>query len=199
MEEESKGFGAFFSKNFDIISKLFVYHIAMCVFGLVVSIAVEMVAIQFSGDNDITTLSVFTYIAAAFGALVYLGLIYVCMWEKGASDRIKIVGGRMKENNFKGLLFWLIANSINIFIILNVFILSFIPSAGNVHGVLSIVTMFYNAMYLPELVAMSNITWLYFVVLIPGAVMAMVSYILGIKGFKCIFPEPKSERNRKLK
>ena len=156
MEEENKGFGAFFSKNFDIISKLFVYHIAMCVFGLVVSIAVEMIAMQFGGDSDVTSLSVFTYIAAGFGALVYLGLIYVCMWEKGASDRIKIVGGRMKENKLKGLLFWLIANSINIFIIVNVAILHFIPPAGNVHGILSIVTMFYNAMYLPELVALSN-------------------------------------------
>ncbi len=199
MEEENKGFGAFFSKNFDIISKLFVYHIAMCVFGLVVTIAVEMIAMQFGGDSDITSLSVFTYIAGAFAVIVYLGLIYVCMWEKGASDRIKIVGGRMKENKFKGLLFWLVANSIDIFIIVNVMILSFIPQAGNMHGILSIVTIFYNAMYLPELVAMSNMTWLYFVILIPGAVMAMVSYILGIKGFKCIFPEPKAERNRKMR
>ena len=199
MDEEKKGFGAFFSKNFDAISKLFVYHIAMCVFGLVVSIAVEMIAMQFGGDSDVTSLSIFTYIVAALGALLYLALIYVCMWEKGASDRIKIVGGRMKENKFKGLLFWLVANSINILIILIVTILSFIPPAGNVHGIFSIITMFYNAMYLPELVALSNFTWLYFVVLIPGAVMAFVSYILGIKGFRCIFPEPKREQDRKLK
>ncbi|MBQ3041495.1 MAG: hypothetical protein IJD42_07865 [Clostridia bacterium] len=197
MEEEKSGFGQFFSKNFDAISKLFVYHIAMCIFGMVVTIAVEMLSIQIGGEHE--GLSIATYISSAFGILIYLGLIYVCMWEKGASDRLKIVGGRMKENKFKGLLFWLIASSINIFILINVAILSFIPVANNVHGIMAIISMFYNAMYLPELVAMNQITWLYIVVLIPGAVMATVSYILGIKGYKCIFPEPKAERNRQMK
>ena len=197
MEEEKKGFGAFFSKNFDIISKLFVYHIAMCIFGLVVTIASEMLSTQIGGEHE--GLSVFTYVSSLLGILVYLGLIYVCMWEKGASDRLKIVGGRMKESKVKGLLIWLIANSINIFVLINVAILSFIPAANNVHGIMAIVGMLYNAPYLPELVAMNQITWLYFVVLIPSAVMATVSYILGIKGYKCIFPEPKAERNRQIK
>lgn len=197
MEEEKGGFGGFFSKNFDAISKLFVYHIAMCIFGMVVTIAVEMLATQINAEH--VGLSIATYISSIFGILIYLGLLYVCMWEKGASDRLKIVGGRMKENKFKGLLMWLIASSINIFILVNVTVLSLIPMAKGVHGIMAIISMFYNAMYLPELVAMNQITWLYLVVLIPGAVMATVSYILGIKGYRCIFPEPKAERNRQMK
>ena len=82
----------------------------MCVFGLVVVLAVQMLTEQLKGDKEIP-LGVPAYIACGVAILVYLGLIYVCMWEKGASDRIKILGGRMKRNNFKGLLLWLVANS----------------------------------------------------------------------------------------
>lgn len=198
MDEEKKGFGAFLSKNFDAISKLFVYHIAMCVFGLVVVLAVQMLTEQLKGDREIP-LGIPAYIASVVAILVYLGLIYVCMWEKGASDRIKILGGRMKRNNFKGLLFWLVANSIDILIIFCVTILSFIPKAEGAHSIFLLGSLLLNAMYQPILVAISNISWLYFIVLIPGAVMALVSYILGVSGYKCIFPEPKGERNRKLK
>lgn len=197
MEEEKKGLGGFFNKNLDAISRLFIYHMAMCIFGLVVAIATEMLSTQFAGESK--ELGAITYIASVFAILVYLGLIYVCMWEKGASDRIKIVGGRMTENKFKGLLIWLVSNSINVLIIVFVMILSFIPKADGLHGILTLVSTLYNAMYMPELVLMSNVTYLYFVVLIPGAIMATVSYILGIKGYKCIFPEPKSERNRQTK
>ena len=198
MDEEKKGFFAFLSKNFDAISKLFVYHIAMCVFGLVVVLAVQILTEQLKGDKEIP-LGVPAYIACGVAILVYLGLIYVCMWEKGASDRIKILGGRMKRNNFKGLLLWLVANSVDVLIILCVMILSFIPAAEGVHAVFSLISLLLNAMYLPILTVTSNISWIYFIVLIPGAVMALISYILGVSGYKCIFPEPKGEKNRKLK
>ena len=105
----------------------------------------------------------------------------------------------MTENKFKGLLIWLVSSSINVLIIVSVMILSFIPKADGLHGILTLVSTLYNAMYMPLLVLMNNVTYLYFVVLIPGAIMATVSYILGIKGYKCIFPEPKSERNRQIK
>ena len=116
MAEEKKGFGGFFSKNLDAISRLFIYHIAMCIFGLVVAIATVMLSTQFSGEKE--ELGAITYIASAFAVLVYLGLIYVCMWEKGAADKIKIDGGRLNKNNARGILFWLIANSVNIFMVL---------------------------------------------------------------------------------
>ncbi len=197
--ENKSGFGAFFKNNMDGISKLFVNHIAMCIFGLVVSIALEMLATQIRGESE--TLSVVTYIAGGLGALVYLGLVYVCMWEKGASDKIKIDGGRLKRNNLKGLLMWLIANSINIFLLVNIAILSFIPQAQDTHGILTIAGLYYNAMYYPFLWVFSNIeiTSLYLVALIPGALVATLSYLSGVSGQRCIFPEPKKEQNRKLR
>lgn len=198
--EENKGFSAFFKTNFDAISRLFLNHIAMCVFSMVVILAIQMLTEQITQNEDVK-MGVPAYIAGGFAILFYMCLIYVCMWEKGASDKIKIDGGRLKRNNFKGLLFWLVANSINIFILINVAILSFIPSANNIHGIFSIVAMFYNAMYMPEFALFGNlnITALFLVALLPGAIVATLSYISGIKGHKCIFPEPKKEQNRKTR
>lgn len=199
-ENEKGGLGAFFKTNMDGISKLFIYHIAMCIFGLVVSIALEMLTTQIRGE-DSEWLSVATWIGGACGMLIYLGLLYVCMWEKGASDKIKIDGGRQKKNIAKGILMWLIANSINIFILVNIAVLSFIPGAENTHGLISIAGLYYNAMYYPLLWLFSKIeiTSLYLVALIPGALVAFLSYLSGVKGQRCIFPEPKGERNRRIR
>ena len=225
-EREERGFKGFLSANSDSMVKLFVYHVAMCIFGLVVALALEMVAAQIDGGTHLclecdtyyevsellgeellcpncqnetsVKLSVATYVAGAFGAIVYLGLIYVCMWEKGAKDKIKIDGGRLERNNFKGLLIWLVANSVIIFILLNIAILSFIKGAENVHGLLTIVGLYTNAMYYAFLWFFSyiDVTALYLVVLIPGALVASLSYYSGVKGDKCLFPEPKHEHNR---
>lgn len=201
MEENEKGgLGAFFKNNMDAISKLFVYHIAMCIFGLVVSIALEMLATQIR-DTESEWLSVATWIGGVFAMLIYLGLTYVCMWEKGASDKIKIDGGRQKKNIGKGILIWLVASSIDIFILLNIAVLSFIPGAENTHGLITLAGLYYNAMYYPLLWLFSKfeITALYLIVLIPGALTAFLSYLSGVKGQKCIFPEPKGERNRRIR
>ena len=230
MEENQKkdSFSAFFVDSKDCIVKLIIYHIAMCLFGLIVALAIEMIATQIDGgthechncdtfynisevDEDFnclecgekttTKMSIATYIAGGVGALVYLGLIYICMWEQGAKDKIKVDGGRQKRNNFKGLLIWLVANSLNILLLLYIAILSFIPPATNAHGLVAIVGLYCNAMYYPFMWFFSNIgvTSLYLVTLIPGMVVATLSYLSGIKGQRCIFPEPKKERNRMIR
>ncbi|MBR2944562.1 MAG: hypothetical protein IKC16_05685 [Clostridia bacterium] len=198
MDENEKS--GFFKSNLDGISKLFVYHIAMCVFGIVVVLAVQMITEHITGDRDMP-LGIPAYIAAGFAVIVYCGLIYVAMWEKGASDKIKIDGGRQKKNIAKGLLIWLIASSVDIAILLLIAIFSFIPFLDGAHGILSIVAMFYNGMYIPELALLAGhgLSPLFLVTLIPAGLVAFLSYLSGVSGQKCIFPEPKHERNRKLK
>lgn len=210
--EENKGFVAFFKTNFDAISKLFLNHVAMCVFGMVVSLATKMLNDKVFNDPSAepsTSFGVLGYIMCGVGVLMYLCLIYVCMWEKGASDKIKIDGGRLKRNNFKGILFWLVANSIVIFMVLNTIILAIIfnatgganESVNTIYWIVSMFTMIGNGMYFPILYHFLNFNlgWLFFVVLIPGAIVAPLSYISGIKGHKCIFPEPRKEQNRKVR
>ena len=197
--EKKGGFKAFFGGNTDAISKLFVYHIAMCLFGLVVSIALEMLATQLNGEKEM--LSVATYVGGVCAALIYLGLIYVCMWEKGAADKVKIDGGREKRSNVKGLLIWLLANSVFIAILLVIALLSFIPPLSDIHRISAIAGLYTNAMYYPFLWLCSyfNITALYALAVVPGALVATFSYISGVRGDRCIFPEPKRERNRKTR
>ena len=230
MDENEKkgGLVGFFTANSSAITKLIVYHIAMCIFGLVVSIALEMVAAQIDGGTQLckecgvfyeigdlgkdllclkcgqattTKLSAATYIAGGFGALLYLGLIYIAMWEKGASDKLKIDGGRQVKSKVKGLLIWLIANSALIVILHIIALLSFIPALSDIHRISAIVGLYTNAMYYPFLWLFSyyNITELYVIVLIPGAVVATLSYISGVRGDRCIFPEPRKERNRQTR
>ena len=205
--EENKGFGAFFKTNFDAISKLFLNHVAMCVFGMVVALATKMLNDNVFGGNK-GSFGVLGYVMCGVAILLYLCLIYVCMWEKGASDKIKIDGGRLKKNNFKGLLFWLVANSIDIFFVLNLVVISilFMATGGEnvaintMHGIVGMFTMIGNGMYYPVLWHLfGNLSWLFFIVLIPGAIVAWLSYISGIKGHKCIFPEPRKEQNRKVR
>lgn len=204
--KENKGFGAFFKTNFDAISKLFLNHVAMCVFGIVVSIATMMLNVEAFGGSK-GNFGVLGYIMCGVGIILYLGLIYVCMWEKGASDKIKIDGGRLKKNNYKGLLFWLVANAIDIFIVLNAIILSLIEKGagengvlGTFYGITGMASMLYNGMYYPILYHLfGRFTWLFFIVFIPGAIVAWLSYISGIKGHRCIFPEPKKEQSRKTR
>ena len=125
--EENKGFVAFFKSNFDAISKLFLNHVAMCVFGMVVSLATKLLndkVFTNPGEEPAPGFGVLGYVMCGVGILMYLCLIYVCMWEKGAADKIKIDGGRLNKNNARGILFWLIANSINIFMVLNLVIIA---------------------------------------------------------------------------
>ena len=209
--KENKGFVAFFKSNFDAISKLFLNHVAMCVFGMVVSLATKLLndkVFTNPGEEPAPGFGVLGYVMCGVGILMYLCLIYVCMWEKGAADKIKIDGGRLNKNNARGILFWLIANSINIFMVLNLVIVAILFTAtggenvtiNTIHGILGMFTMIGNGMYYPILWHLfGNLSWLFFIVLIPGAIVAWLSYISGVKGHKCIFPEPKKEQNRMVR
>ena len=197
-ENEKSGLGAFFQNNMDAISKLFVYHIAMCIFGLVVSIALEMLATQIRG-TDSEWLSVATWIGGVFATLIYLGLIYVCMWEKGASDKIRVDGGRMKLNLYKGLYISFLANIPTIIFGAFALINSYITN--DVTGLLAALSPLYNGMYTiftdAEGLALGTYFPPFFLFLsVPALIISTVSYILGVKGYKCLFPEPKKQQNQ---
>lgn len=188
----------YIKNNIESLSKLLINHIGMMIFSLVVSIASKML-------ND----TVF-YIMGVLSVLMYFSLIYTAMWERGAKDKIKIDGGRENENIFHGLNFYLIANFISIItgvfaLIFSFFITSDPSFANKIYGVMTIISHYYNGMYLPitEINGLSQIPVAYAAVhlatVVPGAVVSFVSYILGVKGFKCIFPEPKRDKNRKIR
>lgn len=184
--------------NLESILKLFINHVGMMVFSLIVLIAGKMI-------NPVVF-----YLAGVLAMLMYFSLIYTAMWERGAKDKIKVDGGRLKVNIFNGLWFYLLANVILIVVGFLALLFSFFitEEASFVNGVYTVTTLishYYSAIYLPisEIGGLSGVFPLYATVhlltIIPGALVSFVSYIFGVKGFKCIFPEGKRARNNKFR
>lgn len=188
----------YIKRNIDSISKLFINHIGMVVFSLVVFIASKRI-------NQ----GLF-YAMGVLAILMYFSLLYTCMWERGAKDKIKIDGGREKKNIFNGIFMYLIANFLVIITSIVAIIFSLLitegPSfANSTYTVFTLISHYYSAIYLSitEINGLSNMPTAYSLVhlatVIPGMLISFLSYILGVKGFRCIFPEPKYDKNRKTR
>ncbi|MBQ8146695.1 MAG: hypothetical protein IJ039_07910 [Clostridia bacterium] len=191
----------YIKENLDSIFKLFINHMGMMIFSLVVLLTSKLISTKMNNN------AVF-YIMGVITVLMYFSLIYTAMWERGAQDKIKIDGGRLNKNILNGLYFYLIANFIAIFTGVIALIFSFLvteePSFVNdIYGVFRIISHYYNGMYMwiTQIDFASPIvhSLIYIAVIIPGALVAFLSYILGVKGFKCIFPESKRDQNRRIR
>lgn len=187
--------------NTDSIFKLFINHMGMMIFALVVLITSKLLSSRIGND------AVF-YIMGAVTVLMYFSLIYTAMWERGAADKIKIDGGRATKNLLNGLWFYLLGNGIfvisSIISLLFSFFVTEEPSFANgAFAVFRFISHYYNSMYMP-VTSISGLgavpkSLIYVATVLPGAMVSAVSYILGVKGFKCIFPEPKRDKNRKVR
>lgn len=190
-------FKEYISQNLSSISKVFINHIGMTIFGLVVLITAKL--ISSTVKNDIVF-----YLAGALTVLMYFSLLYTAMWERGAADKIKIDGGRMKENIWHGLWFYLLGDIIGVVFGFLTLIFSFFITAeeslvNNIYAVFKFITHYWNSMYL-NVTGISGIhSVIYIAVIIPGAIVCFVSYILGVKGYRCLFREPKYDRNKKIR
>ncbi len=191
----------YFKENLSSISKLFINHVGMTVFGLVVLITSSLLSDKLGND-------VVFYIMGALTVLMYFSLLYTAMWERGAKDKIRVDGGRMKCGLFHGLYMYLLANAISIFLALMTFIFACFakdPNSGiySVYDVFKLMTHFWGSIYLPitriEISSPVLHSLLYFAIILPGAIVSCVSYILGVKGFKCLFPEPKRDQTKKFR
>lgn len=184
----------YIKENLDAISKLFINHIGMTIFSLVVLITSKLI-------ND-----AFFYVMGGLAILMYFSLLYTAMWERGAKDKLKIDGGRAKCSIFNGLFFYLMANVFVIFTAFMMLVFSFfvteeVSTANEIYVVFRLITHYYNGMYMPitRLSGMGPVvhSCIYLLTVLPGALVSFVSYILGVKGFKCLFPESKRTQNKR--
>ena len=181
--------------NLESIGKLFINHIGMTIFSLVVLITSMLIS------------EVVFYIMSVVAILMYFSLIYTAMWERGAKDKNKIDGGRLKCNIFNGLYFYLLANVFVIFTAFMMLVFAFFvteeaSTANEIHVVFRLITHFYNGMYMcfTKIQSFGPIlhSVIYLLTVLPGAIISFVSYILGVKGFKCLFPETKKMKNKRF-
>ena len=91
----------FIKDNRSVIVKMIVNQIGMIFFGLMLSMA--------TNQNNRLFLA-----ASIFSVLFYMFLEYTVGWDLGAHDKIKLDGGRIEYQPYKGLLVSLCANILNI-------------------------------------------------------------------------------------
>ena len=181
----------FFKDNLSMMWKCILYHIAMMVFSLVVYI------VGYKLGNTVYI------IAGVFTIIFYLFLIYSLFIEKGAEDKIKIDGERMSKNNGYGFYTYLGANSINLLLGFIAFITYFFITEGSsavngIHGAFKLIVHYYNAIYMVITAATPAFPAIYMLTVIPGTIVAGVSYIMGINGIKHFMPESKkADRERR--
>ncbi|MBE6718036.1 MAG: hypothetical protein E7574_02105 [Ruminococcaceae bacterium] len=99
----------FFKDGIDTIVKFLVTQLGMTMFGTMLTLTIAGKALE--KDNKNTFMLILVSLVAI---ILYLYLIYVHVWEKGAKDRIKVDTGRMERQSLKGLYLSLVANSLNI-------------------------------------------------------------------------------------
>ena len=197
MKRIFKAFVEYIKANLSSISKIFINHIGMGIFSLVVLITAKLISSKMSNQ-------VVFYIMGALAILMYFSLIYTAMWERGAADKIKIDGGRMKKSIWHGLWFYLLGDFIGVIsavlaTLLSLFVTSSASFINNVYAVFKFITHYWNSMYL-NITEISGIhSAIYVALIIPGALVAFVSYISGVSDQRCIFPEPKYDKNRKIR
>lgn len=176
-----------------LISKLIINHIAISVFGLMMAIVTKFLA------NRNNTGKTLYYITGIVAILLYAVILYVNFWEKGASDKIRVDGGRLKLNIYYGLWISFLANIptiiFGIFATINCYIES------DFTGYLAAISPLYNGMYtiFTDTTGLALGTYfppIFIFLSVPALLISFVSYILGVKGYKCLFPEPKKQQNQ---
>ena len=130
----------FISENFKVIKKLLIYQFGAAFFGILV-------------NSSAGRLPWLNWLTGILAILFYVYLLYSAVWEEGARDRIRVDGGRMTRDDFKGLKIALVANIPNIIIgvvmaastIVNV--LASAQWAGNVAAIANAVGVLWEGMY----------------------------------------------------
>lgn len=134
----------FFKQNLRLISQLFINQIGMTIFGIVLTMAVNMAA---KGE------SVFLLGVSLFAALFYLALIYNVMWDAGARNIIRIENGRLEKTPFfalKASFFASVPNLFLAFLMLLGFLLGYVfevPFGALLYGIVHIIAALFEAMY----------------------------------------------------
>ncbi len=188
----------FFKKNSYDIVKLYINQIGITIFSLILYFPVGSILDTELFNNLQILISVFSHI-------FYLFLIYSVIWDIGARDKIRVDGGKMAPDRFKGLKMSLYSNIPNFVIaLLSVSLLCLHNFGGGsaVESAISIVFLilkFHGAIFMgfingitplyteigPEYFTDALVeSAIYLVLPIITLLVAHISYYLGSKDYK---------------
>ena len=200
----------FFKDNSYDIVKLFVNQIGIAIFSMALYTAIS-IAVPATSDWA-SKLEVMVSVAAT---AFYFVLIYIAMWEIGATDAIRIESGKIKATPYKGALMGLMANAPNFLltgvalIFMSIGVFGAVEWCQSVFAVLNLFFGFLESMYLGAIINIvpiatdasanvANIAYLsrnalYFAAPILSVLTTAIGYIMGLKN-KRIFPKTTTKR-----
>ena len=138
----------FFKENSYDVVRLFINQIGIAIFSLILYTAVGMVDLDQSSKLGINVA------LSVFAVLFYFSLLYTVAWDLGAKDKIRIDGGRMNADKFKGAKLAALANVPNFilaFICTLTFAIYLISGSAvsyTVSGVFNTIVRLFMSMYL---------------------------------------------------
>jgi hypothetical protein len=179
----------FFNEYGKIVSKILINHIAMTVFGIIVLISTSKSKALFHASG-------------VLAILMYMFLLYMIMWELGAQNKVRVEAGRIKNDKLLGLKISLVANSAFILISLVEMVLWFfatpdaVTGVNNACGILKIIMNYIYGMYLSISSLAPNFGAMHLLLAIPSILCCTFSYLAGLSGMKCIFPDKKDNKKK---
>ena len=194
----------FKENSYDII-RLYINQIGITIFSMALYTAIGAM-------EDTSTRMTIKILMSVFATLFYLSLIYTCVWEYGAKDRIRVDAGKAEKQGYKGFFMGLIANVPNFIlsglsiIFVSVVLLNGAEVFKTIFAVTYMILRLHTAMYLGVIQGLTpndatNIanypdclleSILFFVLPILSVGVAHLGYTLGYKEIK-IFSKPNKK------
>ncbi len=183
-------------RSYDIV-KMFLYQIAIAVFGISLALATgsKSSSTELAGYQPATLQIVTSIFSIAF----YLFLICYLMWEIGAKDAGRISRGEAGASRLTGLYMGLAASSLNFLVAVCIMLgnlLSHIPFFSNLGGGALLVGLLTEGMYMGLLairvgdIPLNSMWFMWFIIMLPMIVASTLSYFAGTKDFRFFKPKP---------
>jgi hypothetical protein len=186
-------------RSYDIV-KMFLYQIAIALFGI--SLAIATGSKNASVDPSVVQPATLQIVTSIFSILFYLFLIYNLLWNIGAKDAHRFARKEPGVYRLAGLYMGLAASVVNILIAILIMLgnlLSDIPFFSNAGGVAATVGLLIEGMYTGLLairvggVPINSLWPIWFVIILPMIATASLAYFAGLHEFRIFAPVDKNQ------
>jgi hypothetical protein len=183
-------------RSYDIV-KMFVYQIALSLFGLSLALATG----SRSASADLATYqpSALQIVTGIFSIAFYLFLVCYFMWGLGSKDASHLERGEKGYTRLTGLYMALAASTVNFLVAVCIMLgnlLSHVPFFSNLGGGAAVVGLLTQGMYMGLLSIrvngdpLNSIWFVWFITMIPLIVSAALAYYAGSRDFHLFKTKP---------
>ena len=192
-------FGFLKDRSYDIV-KMFLYQIAIALFGI--SLAIATGSKSTSTDTSAFQPATLQIVTSVFSILFYLFLIYNLLWNIGAKDAHRFARKEPGVYRLAGLYMGLAASVVNVLIAILIMLgnlLSSVPFFSNAGGIAATLGLLIEGMYTGLLairvggVPLNSLWPMWFVIILPMIATASLAYFAGLHEFRIFAPVDKNQ------